>query len=685
MTPIAYLRDNFTDNIQAGTWGASGTTGSATKAETGGQAVLTLPSSTAGSHSAVYRTSGTYDLTGDAFVWNIGTMVSTSVAAVVTLDVYVDANNILRWQQVSGTITARSVIGGTDTQRSTATWSGTTYKYLRIRESAGTVYWDSSSNGTSWTNRASLGTPFAVTALTVQFSASCENVASPGSLRLDDVNLILPALTTTWHWTQVEWPLIYRFKAITLAANSGQGYIATSNDGTTWIYYSGPIGSSSGGYNSLTVQSTQAAAEAMAVNIPADARWDLPDIVECRFIRIYHRSITGSSYLLREYYPRRLVQSDDIEAESIRAINIAAGAITADKIFVLQLSAITADMGTLTAGTITGGTIQTASSGARVALSSAANGGLIGYSGSDTYDPVAGTGTYQVLWKKTDGKLYAGAGSVILGSDGIRIVDAGTFGNTTAYKFTDSAGSTVYGGLYGHHNIGAPRISLQTDDIANATIMINANAIAGGSGFATLQAQITSGNTVKIDIKAGATGDQITMSGPSTTGTLVDMFAMLDAHGGINVGTATGASTGQINTSDRISTTVNDAGTTTIPDVLMINHNSSATPANGFGSAARWQLETSSTPDTSAAQINVSWANATHASRRALMDFYVYDAAAAQLFLRGEATGGSIKIGFLGATPQLKTTVTGSRAGNAALASLLTALANFGLVIDSSS
>lgn len=48
-------------------------------------------------------------------------------------------------------------------------------------------------------------------------------------------------------------------------------------------------------------------------------------------------------------------------------------------------------------------------------------------------------------------------------------------------------------------------------------------------------------------------------------------------------------------------------------------------------------------------------------------------------------TGTTQKIGFWNATPVVKPTVTGSRGGNAALASLLTALASMGLVVDSSS
>lgn len=48
-------------------------------------------------------------------------------------------------------------------------------------------------------------------------------------------------------------------------------------------------------------------------------------------------------------------------------------------------------------------------------------------------------------------------------------------------------------------------------------------------------------------------------------------------------------------------------------------------------------------------------------------------------------TGTTQKLGFHGATPVAKQTVTGSRGGNAALADLLTKLANLGLIVDSTS
>jgi hypothetical protein len=51
--------------------------------------------------------------------------------------------------------------------------------------------------------------------------------------------------------------------------------------------------------------------------------------------------------------------------------------------------------------------------------------------------------------------------------------------------------------------------------------------------------------------------------------------------------------------------------------------------------------------------------------------------------IAAERVAGTNRIGFFAATPAIKQTVTGSRGGNAALASLLTALATLGLITDS--
>jgi hypothetical protein len=319
----------FADNSVANCWTLV-TTGSATASEASGRATITLPSSVAGNHEAAFVSKSTYSPVGGSWYININGMVATGVAATAYYDLRLDNNNYLRWRQVSNVITARKVVGGVDTQLFTAAWSAATYKYLRISESGGTITFWSSTDGVTWTSRATIvGLPFAVGDLFVWMGALCGNVASPGAFTIEDVNLILPALTTNWRWQQCVWPVSFRSMTNTIAidtAGTAQGYIATADgidangDPSGNVrYFSGPAN----GGRALTEQTTQAAAQAMAVDLPLNGRLDLPTMVEARCFRLYDRSIDGSAFTLREFYPRRLVEADDIRAESITALHIA--------------------------------------------------------------------------------------------------------------------------------------------------------------------------------------------------------------------------------------------------------------------------------------------------------------------------------------------------------------------------
>lgn len=57
------------------------------------------------------------------------------------------------------------------------------------------------------------------------------------------------------------------------------------------------------------------------------------------------------------------------------------------------------------------------------------------------------------------------------------------------------------------------------------------------------------------------------------------------------------------------------AATNSATNILTIGHNSSGTPAAGFGLIQQYQLESSTTASTDAARETITWATATHASR----------------------------------------------------------------------
>lgn len=85
----------------------------------------------------------------------------------------------------------------------------------------------------------------------------------------------------------------------------------------------------------------------------------------------------------------------------------------------------------------------------------------------------------------------------------------------------------------------------------------------------------------------------------------------------------------------------------------------------------------------SAGRIVMSFAaDSTDASRKGRVIHSVYDTSEREC-IRLEASGTAPKIGFFGAAAVTKPTVTGSRSDGTALANLLTALANLGLITDS--
>jgi hypothetical protein len=495
--PISYLRDDFEDNAIGAAWTKS-TTGTATGAETGGQAVFTLPSSGGvGPHEAKYASNARYDLTGDSAIVSVGTMVATGVAATAYFRLQLDDSNYVQWVQLSGTLKAQKCVAGVVTDLGAGlTWSSSTHKYWRIRESGGTIFFDTSTSasaGGTWTNRYSVtvALAIAVTALQVLFGASCANVASPGSFRLDFYNLILPTPTRNWKWTDADWQSFSRIRPITLASTGNkQGVIVTAGSkdssgvlGGTLRYFAGPVGSSSGGYAQLTEYSTLVAAQANPFTIPIDGRVDLPAMVDCRIIRLYHASTDGAAGTLREYFPRRLLQTDDLEAENIDAMVLRAGTITADKIAVLELDAAH--------------------------------------------------------------YITAGGGVVTLNDQGIQIEapDLSAL-DSNAYTFTDPS-DQVIGGLYGQSQIsGATNsLTLEVKQLAgmNADIDLAASAPAGKTASTTLTAGSDTTFAVFSLFASNATGSEANAT--------LDRF---NITGGLNLGSASGAAAGEIKTSARI-------------------------------------------------------------------------------------------------------------------------------------
>jgi hypothetical protein len=131
--------------------------------------------------------------------------------------------------------------------------------------------------------------------------------------------------------------------------------------------------------------------------------------------------------------------------------------------------------------------------------------------------------------------------------------------------------------------------------------------------------------------------------------------------------------------------TLVDATTSGAARLFVLRHNTSGTPGTLFGDEIQWLLQSSTTADTLAARLRVTWLDATHATRTSRVQVFAGDSVnVTREIIRGEGDGTGPRIGFLGANASARPAVSGSRAANAALASLITALATLGLITDSS-
>jgi hypothetical protein len=110
---------------------------------------------------------------------------------------------------------------------------------------------------------------------------------------------------------------------------------------------------------------------------------------------------------------------------------------------------------------------------------------------------------------------------------------------------------------------------------------------------------------------------------------------------------------------------LDDATTATAPRLFVLRHNTSGTPAAGFGGEVQFLLEDSTTVDQLAARLRVAWATATHASRMGQLTLFATDATASREALRLESSGTAAMIGVLGAVAAVRQTGGAATAGAA--------------------
>lgn len=204
MAVLATLTDPFnTGTINTTPWFVT-QAGSATVTAASSGAQCNFPAASTSATDGDISSNSNYDLTNSyAFLQVLAVpSSSTSADAVMEITSTGGTGNMARWVYEGGTLFAQRAVGFAFTTLFSVAYSATTHKWWRVREgtgasaggTAGNVYWDTSTDGRVWTNRASALTSTitgGVTSMAVIIGGVCfQAETNPGTFKWNNFNVI---------------------------------------------------------------------------------------------------------------------------------------------------------------------------------------------------------------------------------------------------------------------------------------------------------------------------------------------------------------------------------------------------------------------------------------------------------------------------------------------------------------
>jgi hypothetical protein len=161
------------------------------------------------------------------------------------------------------------------------------------------------------------------------------------------------------------------------------------------------------------------------------------------------------------------------------------------------------------------------------------------------------------------------------------------------------------------------------------------NCVIGMTGSQTLYLGVTNGlsdNPITINFGNTISAPQMVLTSGSdlaVRGGVISTNARLHASSLTTTQVIFRCDSADNATADVAQINLNTNATATIANSTTFAHNTSGTPAAGFGQAIKFTLESIGNPDQNAASINVLWTDATHVSRSAAFALYAVDNGAA--------------------------------------------------------
>jgi hypothetical protein len=169
----ATLLDNMDDNSLGAEWTPTGASG-ASGANSGGIYTMSLPASATATAYTSLQSTGLYDLTASyIYAKVLSVPLATQTSTDATLMFYVDANNWIRWVYEGGVMYAQYKKAGVQTTAGSVSYNATNAAFWQIIESGGTINWQTSPDGVTWTTIASATHGMTLTSGQIMFEAYC--------------------------------------------------------------------------------------------------------------------------------------------------------------------------------------------------------------------------------------------------------------------------------------------------------------------------------------------------------------------------------------------------------------------------------------------------------------------------------------------------------------------------------
>lgn len=188
---VVGIQDNFDDNDRnTGLWNLATGDADVTVSEANGQLEITLANATVGANYDGYSSASAFDFNDKCAYVEVVEAPSNSTGAQALLSLEATNGDVIRInKEGTGLFFQYYPNGEGATTVDSVAYDNTTHRWWRIREDSGTLYYDTSTDGVGWTNRASVGTPVAITAMAVVLKGGTyQSETSPGNVIFDNIN-----------------------------------------------------------------------------------------------------------------------------------------------------------------------------------------------------------------------------------------------------------------------------------------------------------------------------------------------------------------------------------------------------------------------------------------------------------------------------------------------------------------